>query len=237
MNLTCIIVEDREIERDLMQSYIERMDVLELKSVFVNALEAQKYIMLYAPDLVISDIMLPDMTGLEMIKTLPNPPQVIFTTSFADYAVKGFELNATDYLVKPVSFERFVTAINKAVEQHSLRQNMMAKKTNPEADPDHFFIRSDFSYYKIPFEDIIYIESIKDYMRVVTTSHSHLTQMTLKAIEDILPPINFIHIHRSFLVNIKKIEFIKNDEVSVAGHLLPLSSGYKESVFQLVIGK
>ena len=237
MNLSCIIVEDREIERDLMCSYIDRIGVLELKGVFTNAFDAQKYIINDSPDLVISDIMLPDITGLEMIRTLPNPPQVIFTTSFADFAVKGFELNATDYLVKPVSFERFVTAINKAVENYSLRQNSGLKHEIATDKQDHFFIRSDFSFYKVLFDDIIYVESIKDYMRVVTTSHSHLTQMTLKAIEDILPPNSFIHTHRSFLVSIKKIEFIKNEEVSVAGHLLPLSASHKESVFQIVMGK
>src|SRR5438105_12872290 len=118
MKLSCIIVEDNEIEANLLVSFIQRMETLELNGVFNSALEAQKYLRHHETDLIISDIMLPDITGLQMIKTMVNPPQVIFTTSFMDYAVDGFELEATDYIVKPVVFERFILAVNRALNKH-----------------------------------------------------------------------------------------------------------------------
>jgi len=234
--MTCIIVEDNELEADYMVSHINRIDFLELKGIFNQALNAQKYLMSNETDLVISDIMLPDITGLQMIKTLKYSPQVIFTTSFSDYAVEGFNLEATDYIVKPVTFERFLSSANRALKKHT--QAMAAVRNNEEAgnDENHFFIRSDFSFVKVQFTDILYIESVKDYVRLVTTNSSHITSMTMKAIEEQIPMRDFIRVHRSFIVNATKIDALKNDEVTLGKHTLPVSESYRENLFKTVVG-
>jgi DNA-binding LytR/AlgR family response regulator len=233
MILKCILVEDSEIELNLMISFIKRIDFLDLKGTFHNALDAQKYLHKYDVDLIISDIMLPDITGLQMIRTLNKPPQVIFTTSFPDHAVVGFDLDATDYIVKPVIFERFLTAINRAEKKSRLIKAASQEKAPEE---DHFFIRSDFSFVKIYYDDILYIESIKDYVRVVTATNSHITSMTMKTIEEQIPIRDFIRIHRSYIVNSNKIEALKNDEVTIGKHVLPVSESYRENLFRTVVG-
>jgi DNA-binding LytR/AlgR family response regulator len=235
MNMTCIVVEDIEIESDLMISFIKKIDFLELKGVFANALDAQHFLQKHDVNLIISDIMLPDITGLQMIKTLQNPPQVIFTTSFMDYAVDGFDLDATDYIVKPVIFERFLKAVNRAAEK---QRYIDAQKKNGESNEteDHFFIRSDFSFVKINYTDILYIESIKDYVRVVTVNSSHITSMTMKAIEEQIPVRSFIRIHRSYIVNANKIDSLKNEEITIGKHVLAVGESFRENLFKTVIG-
>lgn len=224
------------MDSDLIGMFIKKIDFLSLEKVFNNAIEAQKYILDNEIDLIISDIMLPDITGLEMIKTLKNPPQVIFTTSFPDFAVDGFELSAADYLVKPIRFERFLKAINRAWEMHKSHDAASSsQKTGQEPKNDHFFIRSEFSFIKIFYNDIIYIQSVKDYVRIVTAAESHLTAMNLIAIEEKLPKTDFIRIHRSLIINQNKIEALKNNEVTVGGHLLSLGKNYRDSVYEAVV--
>lgn len=235
MALNCIVVEDTEIEAELLVSFIRKIDFLNLEAVFQNSLEAQKYILTNSTDLIISDIMLPDITGLQMIKTLENPSQVIFITSFPDYAVEGFNLEATDYIVKPLTFERFLKAANRALQKH-MQKEALAKKHSIPQEEDHFFIRSDFSFVKVSYRDILFIESIKDYVRVVTTKGSYLTSMTMIALEEQIPMRDFIRIHRSYIVNGTQIEAIKNDEIVIAGKTLPVSKPFRDNLYQTVVG-
>ncbi len=235
MNLSCVIVEDSELEAELMVSHVGRIDFLDLKGVFDKALQAQKYVLENQIDLIISDIQLPDITGLQMIKTLKNPPQVIFTTSFSDYAADGFDLEATDYIVKPVIFERFLIAANRAMKLYKQQNSPGIHALEIKTEDDYFFIRSDFSFVKINFKDILYIESIKDYVRIVTTTGSHLTSMTMKIIEEQIPMNEFVRIHRSYIVKINKIDAIKNDEIAIGKQVLPVSDSFKESLYKKVV--
>ncbi len=235
MNLSCVIVEDSELEAELMASHVRRIDFLDLKCMFEKALHAQQYVLENHIDLIISDIQLPDITGLQMIKTLKNPPQVIFTTSYSDYAAEGFDLEATDYIVKPVTFERFLSAANRALNKYKLQNRDQATNHEQKKEDDYFFIRSDFSFVKINYKDILYIESIKDYVRLVTTTGSHLTSMTMKMIEEQIPVEEFIRIHRSYIVKINKIDAVKNDEVVINKLSLPVSDSFKENLFKKVL--
>jgi len=235
MKLGCVIVEDSELEAELMASFIRRIDFLELKGMFDKAIHAQQFILENPVDLIISDIMLPDITGLQMIKTMKNPPQVIFTTSFSDYAAEGFDLEATDYIVKPVTFERFLSSANRALNRYNLINKEGGSNSSRKNTDDHFFIRSDFSFVKVNFNDILYIESIKDYVRVVTTGGSHMTSMTMKMIEKQIPMEEFIRIHRSHIVKINKIDAVKNDEVIIGKQTLPVSDSFKDALFKKVV--
>jgi two-component system LytT family response regulator len=231
MKLGCVVVEDSELEAELIASFIRRIDFLELKGMFNEAILAQQFILENQVDLIISDIMLPDITGLQMIKTLKNPPQVIFTTSFSDYAADGFDLEATDYIVKPVTFERFLSSANRALNMFNLVNKDLSKKS----EDNYFFIRSDFSFVKVNFNEILYIESIKDYVRVVTTSGSHMTSMTMKMIEEQIPMEEFIRIHRSHIVKINKIDAVKNDEVVIGKQTLSVSDSFKDALYKKVV--
>jgi len=235
MKLGCVVVEDSELEAELMASFIRRIDFLELKGMFDKAIHAQQFILENHVDLIISDIMLPDITGLQMIKTMKNPPQVIFTTSFSDYATEGFDLEATDYIVKPVTFERFLSSANRALNRNNLIHKEHDLNSLKKAADDYFFIRSDFSFVKVNFNDILYIESIKDYVRVVTTMGSHMTSMTMKMIEEQVPMEEFIRIHRSHIVKINKIDAVKNDEVVIGKQTLPVSDSFKDSLYKKVV--
>jgi DNA-binding LytR/AlgR family response regulator len=238
MKVNCIIIEDFALERELLAGFISKIGFLELKGSFSNALEARNYIVSNEDiDLIISDIMLPGIDGIALIKTLPKPPMVIFTTSSPDYAVDGFALNATDYLVKPIKFNRFETAINRAYKQMELKAIQGSEHMDPKIiENDHFFIRSDHSFIRIKYADLVYIEGKKDYVRVVTTGNNYMTAMNLKVIEEKLPVSNFIRIHKSFMVNIAKIESINNFELTAGGVSLPVGKEYKEKLFNLVVG-
>ena len=238
MNFKCVIVEDNEIDIDLLKMFINKIDFIDVECVFNDPLEAQKYIMKNNIDLIISDIMLPNITGLEMIKTLKNPPLVIFMTSYPDYALEGFELNAVDYLVKPIRFERFLKAVNRAWQRRNISEIQTSiHKSNNSLESDHFFIRSDLSFVKIFYKDVAYIQSVKDYVRIVTNAESHLTAMNLGTIEEKLPPEDFIRIHRSFIVRKDKIESLKNSELTVSGHLLGIGKNFKDIVYNAVVNK
>jgi two-component system, LytTR family, response regulator len=179
---------------------------------------------------------MPQINGLDLIKSLEFPPKVIYTTSFPDFAVQGFELEAVDYLVKPFSFERFLKAMNRA-------SKILADKVSPgsvegmETGSDHFFIRSEQRYVRILFKDVLYVEALKDYVKVVTSGQSFLTALNLKVIEEQLPRDDFMRIHRSYIANLNRIEEIANTDVIVSGNSLPLGDSYREKLFNSVVAQ
>lgn len=236
MKLSCIIVEDRDDDREVLQAYIADHDKMSLQAHFSNVVDARDYLASEQPDLIFSDVMMGDSDGLTLIRSLENPPQVIFTTSFPNFAVTGFELDATDYLVKPFTYVRFCQAVDKAVARHTAKTTSPLPETDiPAPDADHFFIRSEHSIIRINYDDVIYIEGLKDYIKIITRQKVFLTSMHLKVIEDKLPANRFMRVHRSFIVSLSKIESLNNYEIIAGGKSIPLGESYRENLLKSVV--
>ncbi len=230
--IKCIIVDDEPIAIEGIRLLLNKIPFLELLNTFLSAEEATAFLREEHVDLVFSDINMPGLNGVEWLRNLEIKPLVIFTTAHANYAIEGFELNATDYLLKPVSFERFYKAVLKAQEYLELKQQAAV----PEGG-DYIFIRCSGRYEKILLEDIIYIEGLKDYVKIIVQSSKqpHVTAMNVRTIAEKLPSQLFIRIHRSYLVNVKKIKSVDKDSLYVENAVLPLGDTYKAQVFKLLI--
>lgn len=221
MNLRCIIVDDEPLSHEVLEGYIAKYPDLTLQAAFFNALDALSFLSENRTDLIFLDINMPELSGIGMLKTLPEPPSVIFTTAYPEYAVDGFDLNITDFLLKPFSFERFVQAVGKAV----------AGKPLGSQDNESFLtIKSGKKHFRIPTREIIYLESAGDYVKIVTPSGTYIAGEPLKGFESMLPSGDFIRIHRSYLISIPHIGYIEGNRVFVAGHELPLGRQYKDAL-------
>ncbi|WP_212002512.1 LytTR family DNA-binding domain-containing protein [Chitinophaga sp. HK235] len=223
--ITCLVVDDEPYARDLMENYISRIPYLQAVAFCEKAFDAIDVLQQQSVDLLFSDIQMPNINGIEMIRSLSNPPFVIFATASPDYAVDGFELDAVDYLVKPISFERFLKAVNKA-RGHIQQKRPQALPAAPPAPPvaNHLFVKDGYKLSKILFEDIYYIEGMKDYIKLVCKQKNVITYMRMKAIEDALPEDQFIRIHKSYIVRVQAIksiigntaELINNESVIIS---------------------
>jgi len=224
--MKCIIVDDEPLAIDLIVAYIERMDDLEIAATTNSPIEAVSLVQNSDVDLVFLDIQMPNITGLELVKAIPNLPQFIFTTAYPQYALDGFELNATDYLVKPIAFPRFVKAVSRAKELHCLK----SKESIAFQNADEFiFVKSEYENVKINTADILYIEGLKDYIKIhiVNSAKSVLTLMSFKAILEKLPQNRFLRIHRSYIVNIDHVTSHQKNKLIVNHMRLPISDAFK----------
>ncbi len=228
MKLKCIIVDDEPLAIEVIESYIERIDTLELVGKFRNAIKAFDFIQSGEPvDLIFLDIQMPKLTGIEFLKTLRQPPKVIFTTAYREYALEGFELEVLDYLLKPISFDRFMKAVSKAVGQAG---NSSEGITIGGDGDDFIFFKCDKKMIRVSLNDILYIESIKDYVKIKTAEKEIVTHQKISVLETKLPPAHFIRIHRSFIVNIPKIESYSASEVELNNESIPVGRNYKVDV-------
>ena len=233
MKLKCLIVDDEPLAQDILVQYIDDCHSLELLKVCSDALEAGEYIRCHPVDLIFLDINMPRLSGIRFVKTLHQPILIIFTTAYPEYAAEGFEADAIDYLVKPFSFERFTKAVNKAVELADFR-----KKKGNQQDTDfvqnHDFIllRSDKKIFKINFDDILYLESTGDYIKVYCTDKKILIHETFKNLVTQLPVNQFIRIHKSYIVSVTKIRLIEGNQVDVAGQKIPIGLVFKEELLK-----
>lgn len=213
-NITCLVVDDEPYARDLMETYISRIPYLQPVAFCEKAFDAIDVLQQQQVDLLFSDIQMPNINGIEMIRSLSNPPFVIFATASPEYAIDGFELDAVDYLVKPISFERFLKAVNKAknhIQQKKAPAQLAAALTNNRPQPpvvNHLFVKDGYKLSKILFDDIYYIEGMKDYIKLVCKQKNVITYMRMKAIEDALPDDQFIRIHKSYIVRVQAIKSI-----------------------------
>jgi two-component system, LytTR family, response regulator len=221
--IKCIIVEDEPLAVKVLSDYVSQVPFLQLLGSFRDAILATEYLREHSVDLIFLDIHLPKLKGMAFLKTLVNPPAVIITTAYHEYAVEGFELNVSDYLLKPIEFERFLVAVNKI----SKGQPAQVVSSNPEAK-DHLFLNVQKKKVKILFADIVYIESQREYIRIVTTTGEYLSRMSTHEIEDVLPSHLFKRIHRSFIISIKKINSYTSEEVEVNGNSIPIGRGYRD---------
>ncbi len=236
MKINTLIVDDEPLALDVLETYIERMPELTLIKRCANAFEANEALTNYDIDLMFLDIQMPQLTGIDFIKSLKNPPLVIFTTAFPNYAIEGFELDAVDYLLKPISADRFMKAANKAIEQIKLRQSKTG--TDQPEDGEFIFVKADKKYVKVKYDEIIYIEGLKDYVIIRLLSGRVITLQTMKSLEDKLPPKLFKRIHRSYIVNLDQINAIVGNMVEVLENgkpkHLPVGKNYRDDLLDLV---
>jgi DNA-binding LytR/AlgR family response regulator len=229
--ILCLVVDDEPPALEVMKKYISSVNSLELAGTCNDAIEAINFLQVHAVDLIFLDIKMPELLGTDFIKTLKNPPKVIFTTAYRKFAIEGYELNALDYLLKPISFERFLKSVNKVIEWHALNNPSVVEQEPPAEDSTGFiYFRSDRKMVRVDIDEILYIESLKDYIKVVTKTRSIITKHAISALEENLPRDNFLRIHRSFIVAIDKIDSYNNELVEVGKQELPISRMYRHEV-------
>ncbi|HLK27816.1 MAG TPA: LytTR family DNA-binding domain-containing protein [Puia sp.] len=230
--LRCIAVDDEPLALELLEDNISRVPYLQLEAKCSNAMEAMKELQGKNIDLIFLDIQMPGLTGLQFIQSLPKKPMIILVTAYEKFALEGFNLDVVDYLVKPVSLERFVKACNKAWELFQLKNS---DKYPATTSPDYFFVNVDYSLLKISFSDIIWIEGLKDYIKIHLKSSNKavITRMSMKTLEEELPSQKFIRIHKSYFVSIEHITAIRKSSVFVGTMELPVGENYKDSVTAL----
>lgn len=222
--IICIIVEDEPLAVKVLADYISQVPFLELQGTFKDAILATAYLREHRPDLIFLDIHLPRLKGIAFLKTLAHPPAIIITTAYHQYAVEGFELNVTDYLLKPFEFERFLAAVNKVKAAGVEALNAPALTE----EKDFIFLNVQKKKVKVLFADIIYIESQREYIKIVTTKNEYVTKMSTHEIEDLLPAQLFKRVHRSFIISVEKIESYNAEMVEVNGISIPVGRGYKD---------
>ena len=227
MTLNCIIIDDEPLAAELLASYARKTLFLNLIGVFNSAVEGIKVIRENRVDLIFLDIQMPELSGLEFAKILPKETKIIFTTAFSQYAVDGYKANAVDYLMKPVSYDDFLAGANRALEWfRSVRQSENA------SDDRFIFVKSEYKLVKIMFDDILYIEGLKDYVKIYLTDGRDpvMSLMNMKKIEESLPKPEFMRIHRSYIVHMRKIEGIDRFRVVIGNAILPVSDSYKTTI-------
>lgn len=230
--MNCIAVDDEKLVLDLLVDNIQKVPFLNIVARCKNAMEAAAILHSEKIDLVFLDIQMPGLNGLQFVQSLKTPPMIIFVSAYKEYALEGFNLDAIDYLVKPVSFERFLKACNKAYELFNLQQ-----KPQPKEDhPGYFFVYVEYNQVKVIIADILYIEGMKDYSKIFLTTSSKpvITRMSLKSVENKLAMHRFVRIHKSYIVSADKITAVKRDLISIGNTELPLSENYKSGLDHLL---
>lgn len=229
----CILVEDEPLAAEVLEDYIKEVPFLELKCICPDAIYAMEVLQKQKIDVVFLDIHLPRLKGLDFIKTLKNPPQIIVTTAYRDYAIEGYELNVLDYLVKPISFNRFLMAVNKLKVQGG-SDIVFSSASAAASERLHLFVNVNKKMIKIYLDEILFIESKKEYISIVTKERSFLTKFQLGEIEEQLSKNNFLRIHRSFLVAKSKIDAFTATDVEIGGLQIPIGRSYKELINTLL---
>ncbi len=237
--IKCIIVEDEPLAAKVLVDYILQVPFLQLQGTFKDAILATEYLRDQSTDLIFLDIHLPKLKGMAFLKTLSHPPAVIITTAYHQYAVEGFNLNVTDYLLKPFEFERFLIAVNKVRIARPANAETMAGTTryqqpkNAGGVKDFIFLNAERKKVKILFSEIVYIESQREYIRIVTTKKEYISKMSTHEMEELLPANLFKRIHRSFIISVNKIESYTAEMVEVNGVSVPIGRGYREVIENL----
>ncbi|HEV7347529.1 response regulator transcription factor [Telluribacter sp.] len=232
--LRCIIIEDEPLAVKVLADYIAQVPFLDLRGTFKDAILATDFLRQQTVDLMFLDIHLPRLKGMAFLQTLTHPPAVVITTAYHQYAVEGFDLNVTDYLLKPFEFERFLVAVNKVKAPGQVGPEATPPRLSEGVDTrDYLFLNVQKKKVKILFADILYIESQREYIKILTTRNSYLSKISTHEIETLLPPHLFRRIHRSFIVSVSKIDSFTAEYVEVQGVSIPIGRGYREVLDQL----
>jgi len=228
MNYTCVAIDDEPLALEKMRGFIEKMPFLTLNATFDQPTEALAYLSTTAVDLLFLDIQMESLTGFDLLSALPTHPRVILTTAYSEYALKGYEFDVADYLLKPYSFARFVQAVNKAT------RGLEDVTEKAEVQPDYIFVKVDYRLVKVQLDDILYIEGMRDYRCLHTTNGKLLTQQTFGSFEILLPSSRFQRIHKSYLVSLPRIESIEKHRIKIGNTLLPISETYRDTFYRTI---
>ncbi|WP_345370027.1 LytTR family DNA-binding domain-containing protein [Algivirga pacifica] len=227
MKVRCIAVDDEPLALELLSSYIQKTPFLELMGAYDSSLKAMEHVQREEVDLLFLDIHMPDLSGLEFSRTL-NKERVIFTTAYQEHALEGYKVNAIDYLLKPFTYQEFLVAAQKALKLFELIKGREEEKENVSVQQDYLFVKSEYKLRKVLLNDILYIEGLKDYIKILTKEEMILCLSSLKGIEQKLPEDRFMRVHRSYIVALEKIEMIERSRVVFGDTYIPISEQYKE---------
>lgn len=235
--IRAIIVDDEPLAIEVLETYVNKLPELILVAKCENAIEANDVLKKHEVDLMFLDIQMPQLSGIDFLKSLAKPPFVVFTTAYPDYAVEGFELNAVDYLLKPISFDRFLKAVNKVSDKMSIKKSDNTPLVN-DYHEEFIFVKADKKLVKVNFNDVLYIEGLKDYVIIKQNSGRLITLQTMKSLEDKMPTSQFRRIHRSYIVNVDKIQAIVGNMVEIMDgnkvKQIPIGNNYKDDLLALV---
>jgi DNA-binding LytR/AlgR family response regulator len=230
--ISYLIIDDEHIAHDIIKGYCDLLPNFELKKSCYDALEALQYLSKHDVDLIFLDLNLPKLKGFDFLKTLPIPPKVIVTTAYSEYALEGFELNVVDYLLKPFSFERFLKAVNKAVSSNKIQRT--GGKENGQADTGRFFVRGDKKYTQVVMDELLYIEAMGNYTKLITKNDTITTREKLSTILTLLPSTDFLQVHKSFAVAAKHIKSVEGNQIVIGDKKIPIGKIYRAIVNQLL---
>lgn len=237
--INCLIIDDEPLAREGLAQYVAEIDFLNLQGSAENPLEALTLMEENAVDLLFLDIQMPKLNGLDFLKSLTNPPLVIITTAYPSFALEGYQLDVLDYLVKPITFQRFLKASMKAKKQFGLIQQPTIPYSStpaPSVNPDHFFIKCDGKMERIRFEELLYVESMQNYVCLQTEKHKFTTLLTLKNTLAQLPTEQFMQVHKSFIVNLGKVQTLGEGHIKIKERLIPISRSRLGEVTQRILG-
>lgn len=238
--ITCLIADDEPMALSLIESYVLKTPFLELKAKYNSAIKAMEFLETDSDiDLFFLDIQMPDLTGLEFSRLLPAKSKVVFTTAFDQYAIEGYKVNALDYLLKPFDYNEFLNAAQKARNHFEINCVQNAENQQNKKNSDFIFVKSEYRQIKINFSEILYIEGLKDYVKIYTSSHPRpiLTLMSLKKLEEELPSEQFMRVHRSYIISLEKIEAIERNHVVIKDGFITIAPNYKDILMEYIKGK
>lgn len=231
--MRCLTVDDEPIALEGISDYVQRTPFLELAAQCKNAFEAIEVLRNDNIDLIFLDVNMPELNGLDMINSLENPPLIIFTTAYAEYALKGYEVNAIDYLLKPIGYDKFLRACQKAYDTHTLQNNASLTEEHVQ----FMYIKVDKRLVRVNFNEIRFIEGLKDYVKIHTTRETYITYLSLNKLMFSLPTREFVQVHKSFIVSVDSIEAIDHDLIEIGKQVIPIGRTFKQELFDKVIDK
>jgi two-component system, LytTR family, response regulator len=234
MQHTCLIVEDEPLARNLLIEYVKKVSFLKLVKACSSPMEALDVLRTNTIDILFLDIQMPEITGITLLKILQKKPMVILTTAYSEYALESYELDVVDYLLKPITFDRFLKAVDKATQRINTPAQQGVEKSSPEATEDFVFVKDGTKLVKINFDDILYVEGLKDYVTIHTKTQKVISLQRLKSLETQLPSEKFTRVHHSFIIAIKAIDFIHKGDVQIGNAMIPISDSYKKAFKELI---
>ncbi|MFA5973617.1 MAG: LytTR family DNA-binding domain-containing protein [Lentimicrobiaceae bacterium] len=237
MQIKCIAIDDEPLAIDIIKAYCAKVPFLNLLGTFSNAIDTLEYLRHNTVDLMFLDIQMEELTGIQLLNSLKNKPLVIFTTAYDQYALQGFDLDVLDYLLKPIPFERFVKAANKALEQMQKGKGALSENQERTAVSNtnaFFFVKTETRIEKVNASEVLYVEGMGDYWRIVTKTRRIMTLMNAKGIEEILHEPGFCRVHKSFFVALDKIEFVERKQIKIGEIMIPVSDTYQKNFFELI---
>jgi len=225
MTLTCLIIEDEPLATSKLEGFIFKIPFLQLLGSYDNALDALTFLKRERIDILFLDIEMEQLTGIQLLESLETRPYVIITSAYSEYALKGYELRVFDYLLKPYSFERFLQSVNKVMDDRANKQGV-----EPADKPENIFVKTEYRIENIQLRDILYVEGMQGYLKIVTTSKMIMTKQSFKMLLEQLPPGRFLQVHKSWVIQLSKIESIERQRIKICGKLIPIGESFKANV-------